>query len=518
MGAASLARLIKEFIGDAPRGAVIEEGEILFDLSESKYSISSEREKCVIHFWSSERNSVRRVLDGEAKNGVLKLTIQRLGRPKPSKLEIWRDRDQRTLSARRSQRAAYERQLERALARHFPGFSVSRPKSSKDLERSFGPIHARGVLHKGATMFAVVGVNAEEQQAAVDGSLTIGLLWLDYLREREAARTHVGGLKLFVPAQRSAIVRERMAHLDRNLASFELYEFDQKDELIELLDSADRGNIETRLVHCANEQGAHDRFASSITRIREFAPSCDVVVSSPAEISFRVHGLEFARARLGNSIHSTQELVFGVGPSETVLSQDSEPLFREIVQRLLESRTPGAPRPGDVLWRLAPERWLESLIIREVNAIDHRLDQRWVYSQVPAFAASDRAMIDVLTTTADGRLAVLELKADEDLHLPLQGLDYWSRVSWHHARNEFPRYGYFGGAQLSDKSPLLYLVAPALRVHPTTDRLLRYFSPEIDWQVAAVNEDWREGIKIVFRKHARQTGISGATSSPAFLA
>jgi hypothetical protein len=354
---------------------VIEDGEVLFDLSESKYSISTEREKCVVQFWSSERNCVRRVLDGEAKNGILKLTIQRLGRPKPTKLEICRDRDQRTPSAKRMQRTTYERQLERALERHFQGFGVSRPKSSMDLERSFGPIYARGVLSKGTTLFAVLGVNAEEQQAAVDGALTVGLLWLDYLREREAGRKHVGGLKIFVPSKRSGIVRERMAHLDRDLASFEIYEFNQKDDTVEQLDSADRGNIETRLVHCPNVQGAHDRFAVSVARIREFAPDCDVVVTSPAEISFRVSGLEFARARLGNSIHSTQELVFGVGPSETVLSEESEPLFREIVQRLLFSRQNGEPRPGDVLWRLAPERWLESLIIRDVSAIDHRLEQ-----------------------------------------------------------------------------------------------------------------------------------------------
>jgi hypothetical protein len=52
-------------------------------------------------------------------------------------------------------------------------------------------------------------------------------------------------------------------------------------------------------------------------------------------------------------------------------------------------------------------------------------------------------MIDVLTVTREGRLAVLELKADEDIHLSLQGLDYWSRVTWHHARGEFQRFGYF---------------------------------------------------------------------------
>ncbi len=500
MVAASLASLIHEFIGESPRGAVIEEGEVLFDLSEAKYSISTEHEKCVIHFWSSDRNCVRRVIDAEARNGVLRITVQRLGRPKPSRLEICRDRDLRTPSAKRTQRATYERQLERALERHCPGFGVTRPKSSVDLERSFGPIYARGVLHKGSTMFAVLGVNADEAQASVDGTLTVGLLWLDYLREREAGRKHVAGLKLFVPPERSAIVRERMSHLNRDLASFELCEFNQKDDSVEQLDTGDRGNIATRLVHCPNQAGAHERFAVSIQRIRQFVPDCDVVVTSPAEISFRVHGLEFARARLGNSIHRPQEVVFGVGPSETVLSDDSEELFREIVRRLSASRIAGTPRPGDILWRLAPERWLESLVIRNVSAVDHRLDPTWVYSQVPAFTASDRAMIDVLTATNEGRLAVLELKADEDLHLPLQGLDYWARVSWHHSRGEFQKFGYFGGMQLSEKSPLLYLVAPALRVHPTTDKLLRYFSPEINWQLVAVNEDWRDGVKVVFRK------------------
>src|SRR5437879_467786 len=83
------------------------------------------------------------------------------------------------------------------------------------------------------------------------------------------------------------------------------------------------------------------------------------------------------------------------------------------------------------------ERWLESLVVKDVRTLDSQLDSSRLYSQVPAFSASDRAMIDVLATTRDGRLAVIELKADEDIHLPLQGLDYWARVRWHHARGEF---------------------------------------------------------------------------------
>ena len=109
-------------------------------------------------------------------------------------------------------------------------------------------------------------------------------------------------------------------------------------------------------------------------------------------------------------------------------------------------------------------------------------------------------MSDVLTPTRDGRLAVVELKADEDIHLPLQGLDYWSRVAWHHSREEFPRFGYFSERELSPEKPLLYLVAPALHVHPATDVLLRYLSPEIEWEFVGIDERWREGVKVVFRK------------------
>jgi hypothetical protein len=147
-----------------------------------------------------------------------------------------------------------------------------------------------------------------------------------------------------------------------------------------------------------------------------------------------------------------------------------------------------------------PERWLESLVFDNVSAIDSRLNPAHVYSQVPAFSAADRAMIDVLTSTREGRLAVLELKADEDINLPLQGLDYWARVRWHHSRSEFPQFGYFPGVQLSDRPPLLFLVAPSLRVHPALDTILRYFSREIEWMLVGVDERWREGIRVIYRK------------------
>ena len=49
-----------------------------------------------------------------------------------------------------------------------------------------------------------------------------------------------------------------------------------------------------------------------------------------------------------------------------------------------------------------------------------------------------------------------------------------------------------------------YLVTPALRTHPATDTLLRYLSPHIEWTLAQVDERWRDGVRVVNRKHAKK--------------
>jgi hypothetical protein len=293
-----------------------------------------------------------------------------------------------------------------------------------------------------------------------------------------------------------------MANLNPAAAKWSLFELDQRHDALVEIDCADRGNIATRLVHATDDAAARERFQESIAKVQGILPNCEVAVLSAAEIVFRWRGLEFARARLGcipGSFLSTEEIVFGVGAEERPLDTSNEAAFTELAHCLREVRHPYGPRQHP-LWRQRPERWLESLVVGDVNMVEGRLESSCSYSQVPAFSAADRAMIDVLTTTRAGRLAIVELKADEDIHLPLQGLDYWSRVEWHHARGEFPRFGYFEGRELSPEKPLLFLVAPALHVHPSTDTLLRYLSPEIEWEFVGIDERWREDVKVVFRK------------------
>jgi hypothetical protein len=502
----TLTRTVQDFLGEAAGAVVLENGAVTFDLARAKYSISGEHNKCLLHLWSPERNTVRRVLDAEVKSGTLRLFVQKLGQSRPTRLEICRERDRRSPTAKRALRLAYEHTLRRTLERRFPGYAIARLTTAVNLEKSFGPIYTRGLVRHGQCAFAVLGVNEKETQGSIDAALTFGILWLHECREAEAGKRMVEGLTLFVPHGSSGLVRERMANLNRDVAKWRLFELDERDDALAEIDCSDRGNVATRLVHATDEGAARERFSESIERMQGLLPNCEVAMLSAAEIAFRWRGLEFARARMGaepGTFQSRQDIVFGVGAEARILDEHNWNVFENLVNSLRDIRHPYGPRQHP-LWRMHPERWLEQLVAADVSVVDERLDSACAYSQVPAFSAADRAMIDVLTTTHEGRLAVVELKADEDIHLPLQGLDYWARVAWHHSRGEFQRYGYFEGRALSVEKPLLFLVAPALHVHPTTDTLLRYISTEIEWEFAGIDERWREGARVVFRKRPKE--------------
>jgi hypothetical protein len=501
----SLGKMLAEFLNGSRAAVVVEDGAVVFDLGEAKYSISGEYSKCLLHLWSSERNVVRRVVDAEVKGATLRLQVQRMGQSHPTRLDICRDRDQRSPVARRAARVAYEPRLRRALERNFPGWTVARLTTSMDLKRSFGPAYLRGWMRLGQRALAIVGVNDEETQGTVDGALTCGILWLEECRLAQLERRVVEGLVLVVPKGGAALTAQRMAHLHPTAAKWHLNEFDQREDTLVRLEVGDHGNLSTRLVRAVDEGQALEHFAASIARIRAILPQAEVVVLSPAHVSFLWCGLEFAQARIAHdprNFQAGEEIVFGLGAEERVLDERNENEFCNLVRLAAAVRRKDGPK-NHPLWRMHPERWLESIASANIGDLDARLRSDCVYRQVPAFSAADRGMIDILTATHEGRLAVIELKADEDIHLPLQGLDYWARVAWHQERGEFGKFGYFPGHEVSLEKPLLMLVTPALHVHPATDTILRYLSPDIEWDLVGIDERWREELRVVFRKRAR---------------
>ncbi|RRA49941.1 hypothetical protein D1Y84_04345 [Acidipila sp. EB88] len=508
----ALAASLERFLTDHPRACVVEEGVVLFDMSTSRWTLETSGGRCVLQLWNEERNLVRTVIGLQERRAALRLEVRRFGQTKPKVLRLVPDRDQRTPTARDATRRHYVSLLARVLGRAFPELRQGDTSSSADLENSFGPAYVRAQLQRAQTAWAVVAINAEETQTAVDGVLAVAVLWLDQCRQRAAGRYVMAGVRIVVPTGMCGTVRERIAWLHPGLAKWELYELDEQREELCRVEEAESGNLRAHLVPAFEPAAALARMQPAIDQVLALlAPAergrVEVLPRSPIEISFRLHGLEFAKIRHGVSATSfsrEDHISFGAGASETPLNPDTEPMLRALLERLFESRHPGGS-VRDPLFRMQPERWLESVLRTDLSELDSSLRREPVYTQVPALASADRGMLDLLAVTRDGRLAVLELKASEDLHMPLQGLDYWMRVRALHQAGEIARAGYFAGVELSPEPPLLYFVVPALRVHSTVDTLLQQLSPEIEWRLLALDEKWRRKRAVIFRK----TGGSG---------
>jgi hypothetical protein len=162
---------------------------------------------------------------------------------------------------------------------------------------------------------------------------------------------------------------------------------------------------------------------------------------------------------------------------------------------------PGGPAPA-----ATPERTLEIQIRSGIEALDATLRAKPVHGQVLTFSAGDRDLIDLLAVSAAGGLAVLELKVTEDIHLPLQALDYWMRVAWHARKGELNHL--FPGIPLDSKPPRLLLIAPAMSFHSTNATVLSYFSPGIEVERIGINEGWRQGVRVVMRLRGADSPIS----------
>lgn len=521
-GAADLAKALNDYLLAHPRAAVLEAGRLLFDMPSSRFSLSAEHGRCVLHLWSGERNIVRTVTGISQRKQNLRLEIRRLGADRAQSMEVIPDRETGTPAAHAARRKAFARVIERTLGRCFPEWKLDDLRTAMDLEHSFGPAYVRGVLTRGQQAWAVIATGEGETQATIDGALTAGILWLAHCRIQRGRRAVFHGLKVIVPRSSEATTRARMAWLDRSLAQWKLYGISAAEESLTELDATTEGNLEMRLVRAFDQQAALDRAAKGIEMLIGFIPaglrdSIAIGAKSSSHVALSLYGLEFAHVRqdfAANSFRREDVVSFGTGSHEVLLSAANEAEFRKMTRELFAQRYDGGDT-RDPFFRLQPEKWLEHLLSTSGEALaelDASLGTNAIYAQVPAFAGGDRGMLDLLTANCDGRLAVLELKASEDLHLPLQGLDYWIRVRSLHqagvggssagAAYELARSGYFPGIELQPDPPLLYYVVPALHVHPSMETILKHLSKSIPWSLVAINEGWRSGPKAVFRKRS----------------
>lgn len=471
---------------------VRENGEWLAGLEGAQYEVSPQGDAALLHLWSAQQSLVRRVLRvSEESAGRVVLEVSRFGYKRPAQLELLAGAAPR--ETRRLEREQFAGRLRRILADHFPDETVESLATAADLHHSISGSYTRGVLCGGSQAVALLAASPKEDPATIDGILTFGLIWLQRLRDR--ARGHsVRGLRLLLPRGTSAVTAHRMAAL-ASPQEVELYEYEPMYWRVRRIARSNAGNLATWIVARREIEQAIAAAMPLAERIQRLAPQAIRigVAAASQEVTLRFRGLEFARWR-------QSEMWYGLGERQDLLEPGKWSALEALVRQMETYRHPLATDTKHRLYRAQPERWLETMVAADPARIDARLDPRHIYAQVPAFSSGDRGIIDLLGVTRDGRLAVVELKASEDIQLVLQAVDYWLRVRFHHEQDDFRRFGYFPDVQLSARPPLLFLAAPGFQFHPSMDIVLRYLCPEIEIARIALAEDWRRGLRVVFRQ------------------
>ncbi len=478
---------IERFLKSSRRPILIEPGEEQFHLDDGCYQLDVRNGDLIIPVWDESRNLVRRVTGvHDERPGKLELVTEKFGK-KPGRL-ILADlsRPAAATAERHGRRLTFREEFRRFLAREFPGWKTTEVSTEPNLEYSLSPAYPRALLKRGQSGMAAVSCPRDAGDAT--GALSFGLIWLDYLRRRERRLT-VEGLTLFLPQGLEHTTCLRLRWLDPTLARYLVFVY-SPEGFTARVDLADYGNLDTKLEPCSSSPAAADGGVAPLVERLRATHEVECVECADGA-SLRVRGLQFARIENG-------KLLFGLERMREAGAGSAGEIER-LVRELFRLRSAEATDRENPLYRRQPERWLESRVRAHIEQVDASLHPAPVYGQVPALAGGERGVIDLLATDIGGRLAVLELKASEDIHLPLQALDYWMRVRWHLERDEFRTMGYFPGVTLSKRPPRLLLVAPSLDFHPTTEIILRYFSPEVPVERIGLAVEWRKTLRVAFR-------------------
>lgn len=507
---------IELFLVEHPRALLSEPGKELLDLSTGRFSLDTEYGKLIWHIWNDRTNLVRQITGlAKEKPGRLELLYQRFGKGPPGTLIVAGTHADSDALDRRGRRIEYLNHLRRWLGQLFPGAHVDDLTTEASLKDSLSGCYTRGLSRESGRNWAVIGVGPEESLAVIDGILTYGLIWLDLLRARHPNQV-ISGLKVFVPQSAAKATQRRMAWLSRQVALWELYETTTTPRL---LDATDAGNLRTRIItpaasvqQTAPSESAGALLMKSIEALRGSTGS-RVIRRAGADglLRWSVNGLVFARQC---DASPGAPIVFGLGRAETTLDQSTLPRLERLALQLLDNRcAQPAPLPGQrgdaahaqhPLYRLLPEAWLESAILAAPEVIVPDIHPTTLAAQVFTVAGLDQGLADLIGVAQSGRLVVMELKANEDIHLPMQALDYWTVAHWHLERGSFAKGSFFGGRIPSTIPPKLLLVSPGLQFHPTCATILRYFDPRVEVEMVGLNEAWREQLQVVFRKSRSQ--------------
>ena len=266
----------------------MEAGEESIELSGDNLVLEDRAPSLMLQAWDEGATLVRRRGIVSESRGQLELRVERFGK-KPGKLQlIDLDRGARENGLHFSARLEFREQFRRFLRRQYPTFKIATLSTEANLEDSLSPAYARALLREGASAWAAIGAGPECLN--VDGVLSFGLIWLDYLRRQERSLT-VQGLIVLLPAGREKTTCLRLRFLNPKAAQYRAFAYTE-DGIESALDLRDYGNLDSRLETVRRRiPGPLD---ARIAALRTKA-GVEAISLPTGDVSFRVHGLEFAR-------------------------------------------------------------------------------------------------------------------------------------------------------------------------------------------------------------------------------
>ncbi len=474
---------VESFLASCRRPAAIEPGTDPLSLEQGCVQLTVSRGGVLFEAWDRERTLARRLIAVKScEGGRMELIAERLGgKTAPFRLVDLANSRAKPLLVKAGREVLLD-QLGGWLSRRFAGWRIETLSTGADLAHTLSPAYPRALVAKGTRRWAVVA--SPPDAAHCDKALTHGLIWLDYLRLRGTGE-RIEGLALFLRRGTAANTLLRLRALNPKAARWRIFEYDAEGREEEL-DTSDSGNVIEELGLWAGSGLDGETEPARLVRQLECLEAVEAVECGGGERSLRVRGVEFARLKRDG-------LWVGIDTKRLARGEDEG---ARLVAELAERRVADGDGQHHYQTR-QPERWLESVVRANPRLLCAQLEPQPVYGQVTAISGADRGLVDLLAIDTRGRLAAIELKADEDPHLPVQALDYWVRLKWHAGRGEFALNGYFPGRTILKEPPRLMLVAPAFRFHSTVDRILAYFSTEVEVTRIGLGVEWQRNPRVV---------------------
>jgi hypothetical protein len=472
---------------------------VAHSLRRSEIEVAISHDRLLLSCWTEKGTHTWRILDCQWNGRTLLLHASRRMGAERARLELVPRASATAIAA--TIRAARQFRCERLahLAADWQAkTTVERCALSPGTRRGQPGRYARILLRWRGERIAVTGPVIDSHASSVDAFVSSALLWFTRTRDR-VGLPFIEQLWLIVSEEIAKPVCYRVALLRESLRNIiKIFVVDGGLREITPVASLELSELWTRKLARFPPVRAATMSEQTLAILAEAPEAIDVVHSRHGE-TLRYFGLPFARVR---SLLGVERLWFGIDSSRRrLLDESSWRDWQNLLHDLREHRSASTRDHRHAFYRTAAEAWLESLLRRDITKLDPGLIIAPLHAQFRTAHHGKLGIrpIDLLALRQDGRLVVIELKASEDREHVLQGADYWRRVEAHRRRGHIAKAKLFGDKRIKDEPPLVYLVAPTLRVHPAFPTLARCISSDIEIYRFDINEDWRAGVRVMRR-------------------